>query len=277
MVIQLIAKDKKEKLQFEEKCKITINPFSQLLIVEPENEEFKMISAMFNWNFFADKAVHGNAQLIRQRFLPTLLTQISINSAQTVKVKEILVDWINKHQVLEREKLIQLLKDNNVYDLCYPKDVERGNPRKRKAKDISYEMENNDEDVNNGTTGKNVNKYKLPYNKMEILTKCRMLLRKRYKRFCLPCKPSLDEECITGNIKDYAHQVRNGLLKLVNVESPDNIPLCIWRTICLSDIYFKNVVMGLALLKNDRLEKALTKIPKTPDAMKRILTDPTVY
>uniref|UniRef100_A0AC34FDR0 Uncharacterized protein n=1 Tax=Panagrolaimus sp. ES5 TaxID=591445 RepID=A0AC34FDR0_9BILA len=185
MVIHLIAKDKKEKLQFEEKCKIKIDAVSKLLLVEPENEVFNII--------LKKGAVHGNAQLIRQRFFPTLLTQITINNAQTVKFKEILVGWIDKHEVLERERFIQLLKDSNIYDLFYLKSVERGNPRKRKAKDISYEMENNDEDGKNGTAEKK-------------LTKCRMLLRKRYKRFCLPCKPSLDEECITGNIIDYAHQ-----------------------------------------------------------------------
>uniref|UniRef100_A0AC34GS30 Uncharacterized protein n=1 Tax=Panagrolaimus sp. ES5 TaxID=591445 RepID=A0AC34GS30_9BILA len=173
MVVKLIAKDKNEKLQFEGKCKIKIDAVSKLLLVEPEIEEFKMISAMFTWNFvvqknilfvFAEhnfqdfalifddsskckkvfdvlihkKAVPGDKKLIQLRFLPLLFNEISKNDQPSFKLKEIFVDWIEKHDGKEKEEYIQLLKNNIFYDLIYPNDEYnyRRDFRKRKAEDI---------------------------------------------------------------------------------------------------------------------------------------------
>uniref|UniRef100_A0AC35F5A9 Uncharacterized protein n=1 Tax=Panagrolaimus sp. PS1159 TaxID=55785 RepID=A0AC35F5A9_9BILA len=57
MVVQLIAKDKNEKLQYEGRCKLTINSVSKLLLIEPITEEFKLISALFEWKFVAENNI----------------------------------------------------------------------------------------------------------------------------------------------------------------------------------------------------------------------------
>uniref|UniRef100_A0AC34FR42 Uncharacterized protein n=1 Tax=Panagrolaimus sp. ES5 TaxID=591445 RepID=A0AC34FR42_9BILA len=145
-MIELIAKNKKGKLQFEGKCKLTIDPFSKLLLVEPQNEEFKMISALFKWKFVADKAVHGDEALMKQRFLPLLFNEIAKKDESNLK--EILVNLINKHEGKEKEEFFQLLKKSYIYDLCYPNEnIRPRNLRKRKAKDISYV---DGSDANNG-------------------------------------------------------------------------------------------------------------------------------
>uniref|UniRef100_A0AC34F2E3 Uncharacterized protein n=1 Tax=Panagrolaimus sp. ES5 TaxID=591445 RepID=A0AC34F2E3_9BILA len=133
MVIKLIAKDKKEKLQLYEKCKLKINAVSKLLIIEPEKEEFKMISAMFKWKFYAQKAIKGNPELIRQRFLSPLFDEIYKNNSSSSKLKDILVDWIGKLDAKEKNEYIQRLKAQNIYDFCYPNECELPNLRKRKA------------------------------------------------------------------------------------------------------------------------------------------------
>uniref|UniRef100_A0AC34G9R4 Uncharacterized protein n=1 Tax=Panagrolaimus sp. ES5 TaxID=591445 RepID=A0AC34G9R4_9BILA len=158
-MIELIAKDKNEKLQFEGKCKLRIDTLSKLLLVEHENEEFKMISAMFLWKFVAEKnilfifaehsfqdfalifddsrkcekiynlllqkgATLGTPELVRQRFLPALFEEISRNDYSRLKFKELFFDWIIKHEVGEREEYIQIFKKHIYDDLCYPNDSE---------------------------------------------------------------------------------------------------------------------------------------------------------
>uniref|UniRef100_A0AC34FZ73 Uncharacterized protein n=1 Tax=Panagrolaimus sp. ES5 TaxID=591445 RepID=A0AC34FZ73_9BILA len=143
-MIELIAKDKKEMLQFEGKCKLRIDAVSKLLLVEPEIEEFKMISAMFTWKFFAEKnilfvfaehdfqdfvlifddsnkskivfdillkkgAILGDKALYQQRFLPSLFEEISKNNESSMKMKEILVTWIEKHDEKEKEEYFKCI------------------------------------------------------------------------------------------------------------------------------------------------------------------------
>uniref|UniRef100_A0AC34FHS4 BACK domain-containing protein n=1 Tax=Panagrolaimus sp. ES5 TaxID=591445 RepID=A0AC34FHS4_9BILA len=158
MVVELIAKDKKEKLEFEGKCKIRIDAVSKILLIEPCIEEFKMISAMFKWKFVAQKnilcifaehdfqdfalifdnsiickkvfdnlfkkgAIQGEMVLIQQRFLPALFAEILKNDETSSKMKEILVQWIDKHEGDEKEEYFHLLRSNNIYDLIYPDEV----------------------------------------------------------------------------------------------------------------------------------------------------------
>uniref|UniRef100_A0AC34G6I1 Uncharacterized protein n=1 Tax=Panagrolaimus sp. ES5 TaxID=591445 RepID=A0AC34G6I1_9BILA len=56
-MVELFAKDKNEKLQVEGKCKLKIDAVSKLLLIEPEIEAYKMISAMFTWKFVAEKNI----------------------------------------------------------------------------------------------------------------------------------------------------------------------------------------------------------------------------
>uniref|UniRef100_A0AC34FGX7 Uncharacterized protein n=1 Tax=Panagrolaimus sp. ES5 TaxID=591445 RepID=A0AC34FGX7_9BILA len=168
-MIELITYDKNEKLQYEGKCKIVIDPFSKIFLVEPENEEFKMISAMFKWRFvaqknilfvFADyqfqdfaiifdkeirckqvfqilqnyKVIHGSHELIVHRFLSPLFNEISKNYATTLKMKNIFQQWIEGHEDgMIKNEYIQLLKDKNIYELFFPSEI------------MYLDMANNDE------------------------------------------------------------------------------------------------------------------------------------
>uniref|UniRef100_A0AC34GSB2 Uncharacterized protein n=1 Tax=Panagrolaimus sp. ES5 TaxID=591445 RepID=A0AC34GSB2_9BILA len=141
MVVELIAKDKKEKLQFEGKCKLKIDAVSKLLLVEPEIEVFDCLVKK------GVLVIAGDKTLIQQRFLLPFFNEIVKNDEPSYKFKEILVNWLQKQEIQEKEDIIQLLKAKNIYGLCYPNEEiennKRRNLRKRRAKNISYKENKN--------------------------------------------------------------------------------------------------------------------------------------
>uniref|UniRef100_A0AC34F7M0 Uncharacterized protein n=1 Tax=Panagrolaimus sp. ES5 TaxID=591445 RepID=A0AC34F7M0_9BILA len=113
-------------------------------------DDSKLIKKVFD-NLLKNGAIHGNEELIKQRFLPLLFNQISQNIETNLKIKEIFVDWIQKLDVEKKKEFIQILEAKNVYDLIYPNEDEevdnRRLRRKRKAKDISYRDESDGDNV----------------------------------------------------------------------------------------------------------------------------------
>uniref|UniRef100_A0A914QNL0 Uncharacterized protein n=1 Tax=Panagrolaimus davidi TaxID=227884 RepID=A0A914QNL0_9BILA len=151
---ELIAFNKTEKLEYEGFCKLTINACSNLLLIEPKNEDYKMISSLFTWKYIAEKANIGTKELIHKRFLPKLFEIISIITDP--KLKKILANWINKCENEEKEKYIQLLKNYQIYDLFFPK--QRSNNRIVKVEsDIEEIPVNLDTLSENNLDGENFN------------------------------------------------------------------------------------------------------------------------
>uniref|UniRef100_A0AC34GUY7 Uncharacterized protein n=1 Tax=Panagrolaimus sp. ES5 TaxID=591445 RepID=A0AC34GUY7_9BILA len=184
-MIHLIVKDKIDDFQFAGKCKITIDPFSQILFIEPEIEEFKLISATFKWKFVAQKniilvfaehnfqdfglifkneklckkvcdilikkeATEGYKGLVKERF--SIFMDISKIDETILKMKEKFVEWIKENYGKEKAKYIHILKQHNLYNLIFSNGD--GNTsrilRKRKCptKNFEADEENHDSDVN---------------------------------------------------------------------------------------------------------------------------------
>uniref|UniRef100_A0A914PXU6 Uncharacterized protein n=1 Tax=Panagrolaimus davidi TaxID=227884 RepID=A0A914PXU6_9BILA len=119
--IHLIASDINHKFQYQGFCKITINHVQSLLFVEPINEEFKLISAMFKWKFCAQKENDAiTNEEIYQRILSPMLNQIIENKLANAVISELLLKWINALDVQDKEAYIQMMKDANIYHIIFP-------------------------------------------------------------------------------------------------------------------------------------------------------------
>uniref|UniRef100_A0A914PU07 Uncharacterized protein n=1 Tax=Panagrolaimus davidi TaxID=227884 RepID=A0A914PU07_9BILA len=119
--IHLIASDKNHIFQYQGFSKIVINQMASLLSVEPINEEFKLISAMFKWKFVAQKAkdVVSNEE-IYQRILAPLFIEIIKNRSSNNTVFELLLKWMNKLDKTDKEFYIKNMKENEIYHFIFP-------------------------------------------------------------------------------------------------------------------------------------------------------------
>uniref|UniRef100_A0A914QGT0 Uncharacterized protein n=1 Tax=Panagrolaimus davidi TaxID=227884 RepID=A0A914QGT0_9BILA len=113
--IHLIASDINHVFQYQAFCKITINHVQSMLFVEPINEEFKLISAMFKWKFYAQKANDAitNGELY-QRILSPMFNQIIENKLANAAISKLLLKWINKLDGQDKEAYIQMMKENHM-------------------------------------------------------------------------------------------------------------------------------------------------------------------
>uniref|UniRef100_A0A914R2V1 Uncharacterized protein n=1 Tax=Panagrolaimus davidi TaxID=227884 RepID=A0A914R2V1_9BILA len=119
--IHLIASDINHVFQYQGFCKITINRVQSMLFVEPINEQFKLISAMFKWKFYAQKENDAiTNEEIYQRILSPMLNQIIENKLTNAVISELLLKWINKLDGQNKEAYIQMMKDANIYHIIFP-------------------------------------------------------------------------------------------------------------------------------------------------------------
>uniref|UniRef100_A0A914Q072 Uncharacterized protein n=1 Tax=Panagrolaimus davidi TaxID=227884 RepID=A0A914Q072_9BILA len=175
--IQLIASNGDpgdHNFEYNGFCKIKINHIQSMLSVEPIIEEFKLISAIFCWKFYAQRNIlfvfadnevqdfilvfntearckkvydliyrkrvknEATNELIYNRILFPILNQIT--KVSNVVVFQILLKWINKLETNDKDMYIKMLKESGIYDLIYPKN------------DFTVEMSRIGKDESGGTT-----------------------------------------------------------------------------------------------------------------------------
>uniref|UniRef100_A0AC34FMU0 Uncharacterized protein n=1 Tax=Panagrolaimus sp. ES5 TaxID=591445 RepID=A0AC34FMU0_9BILA len=105
--------------------------------------------------------IQGSHELIIHRFLSPLFTEISKNYATSLKMKNIVHQWIEGHEngVIMNE-YIQLLKDKNILFLFFPSEIvylDRVNNDEVAAEDTTKICENGCEKRNNDLVIQNLN------------------------------------------------------------------------------------------------------------------------
>uniref|UniRef100_A0A914QF41 Uncharacterized protein n=1 Tax=Panagrolaimus davidi TaxID=227884 RepID=A0A914QF41_9BILA len=117
---KLIAFDSNHNLQFEGYCKLSINKLSSQLIIEPKNEDFKIISASFQLKYAMQKETENYTNLIENRILIPIFNKIKESPSKNSELIEIIAKWISILDENLKEYYINLLKETNTFKHISP-------------------------------------------------------------------------------------------------------------------------------------------------------------